>query len=209
MINSGYLAKRYMRLRLLLKSSLLLHALALSAVLSTVAPVSLAQTSVLGSPSGLSEEQIKAAFLLRFIGYVEWPATSFAKPDSPYIVGILHADDIADELMSISSGRTINNRPIIIKRLRVNDSLTGLHVLFIGYPERSRLAQWLKSLQSQPVLIVTVAEGALTQGSMINFRIVEDRVRFEIALAPAEQSGLKFNSRMLGVALSVIKGPQQ
>ena len=132
MINSGYLSKRYIRLRLLLKSSLLLHALALGIVLNTVVPACLAQTSVLGNTSELSEERVKAAFLFRFIGYVDWPAMSFSKPDSPYIVGILRADGIAEELALISAGRTISNRPVIVKRLRVNDSLDGLHILFVG-----------------------------------------------------------------------------
>jgi hypothetical protein len=203
-----YLLKRYRQLRLLLKSSRLLLAWVLCVALSSVAPACLAQTSVFGSAAGPSEEQVKAAYLLRFIGYVEWPASAFSKPDSPYVVGILHADGIAEELTVLAAGKAVSNRPVIIKRLQANDSFDGLHVLFVGAAERGRQPQWLKSLQQQPVLLVTETEEALTQGSMINFQIVEDRVRFEVALEPAGRSGLKINSRMLGVALSVIKGPQ-
>ncbi|RZA15560.1 MAG: YfiR family protein, partial [Proteobacteria bacterium] len=54
-----------------------------------------------------------------------------------------------------------------------------------------------------PLLIVTEAEGALDQGSMINFRVVDGRVRFEVALDTLEEAGLKVSSRMLGVALHV------
>jgi hypothetical protein len=185
-----------------------MQALVLCMALTSAAPAALAQTSVMGSATAPTEERVKAAFLLRFISYVEWPATAFAKPDSPYVVGILHDEDTADELVALAAGRLANNRAVIVKRLQASDSFNGLHVLFIGGAESSRLAQWLKSLQQQPILLVTAAEGSLTQGSMINFRIVEDRVRFEIALTPAERAGLKFNSRLLGVALSVIKGPQ-
>ncbi|QAU34518.1 YfiR family protein [Janthinobacterium sp. 17J80-10] len=208
MINSGYLLKLYVRLRLLLKGSLLLHVLALAFLSSAMAPACLAQTSVLGNPSGLSEERIKAAFLFRFIGYVDWPATAFSRPDSPYIVGVLRADGIAEELTLLSAGRTIGSRPVIVRRLQANDSLNGLHILFVGAAERGRMVQSFKSLQQQPVLLVSDADDALAQGSMINFRIVDERVRFEVALTPAEQSGLKLSSRMLGVAHSVIKGPQ-
>lgn len=198
----------YRQLRRLLMRGGLLQALVLCVALGVAMPPCLAQTSVLGTPAGTSEGRVKAAFLFRFIGYVEWPATSFSGADSPYVIGVLHADDIAEELTAIAAGRTVSNRPVIVKRLQANDTFNGLHVLFIGASARGRQAQWLKSLHQQPVLLVTDAEGALAQGSMINFRLVEDRVRFEVALAQAEQSGLKFNSRMLGVALSVIKGPQ-
>jgi hypothetical protein len=81
--------------------------------------------------------------------------------------------------------------------------------VFVGKAEKARQAQLLKQAQMQSVLSVTETEEALAQGSMINFRIVEDRVRFEVALAPVEKAGMKINSRMLGVAISVIKGTQQ
>lgn len=208
MKNFTYPMTWYTQLRLLLMRSGLLPTLALCLALGGAMPSCLAQTSVLGNSAATSEGRVKAAFLFRFIGYVEWPATSFSSADAPYVIGVLHADDISEELMAIAAGRTVGNRPVIVKRLQANDTFNGLHVLFIGAAARSRQAQWLKSLHQQPVLLVTDAEGALALGSMINFRLVDDRVRFEVALPPAEQSGLKFNSRMLAVALSVIKGPQ-
>jgi hypothetical protein len=38
---------------------------------------------------------------------------------------------------------------------------------------------------------------------MINFRLVDGRVRFEVSLGAAEKGGLKISSRMLQVALAV------
>ncbi len=56
------------------------------------------------------------------------------------------------------------------------------------------------------MLLITESDGALAQGSMINFRIVEERVRFEVATDPVERAGLKLNTRMLSVALNIVKG---
>jgi hypothetical protein len=180
--------------------------LALIAVLGTPLP-SLAQAAVGSAPTSVGEERVKAAYLFRFIGYVEWPATSFPKSDTPYLIGVLQADEVADELQSIASARTVNNRPVIVRKLQGNELPGGLHMVFIGAGERGRQTQLLRQLQQQPIVLVTESEGALAQGSMINFRLVDDRLRFEVGLGPAERSGLKFNSRMLGVASSVIKGP--
>jgi len=60
--------------------------------------------------------------------------------------------------------------------------------------------------QGHAVLMVTEAEGALSQGSMVNFVMREDRVRFEVALDPIEKSGLSLSSRLLAVARQVLKG---
>lgn len=184
-------------------------ALVLFFALYPVFSVSVAQTSAAGNGAGVSPERVKAAYLYKFLNYIDWPAGSFAQAESPYRIGIVNADGIADELLKSSAGRRVNNRPIVVDKLHAGDSMEGIHVLFIGEEERARRPQLLKQLQSKPVFLVTETEGALAQGSMLNFRLVDERVRFEIALEPVEKSGLKINSRLLAVAISVTKGMQQ
>ncbi len=154
-----------------------------------------------------SEERVKAASIVRFLNYVEWPAAVFPTPDAPYVIGVVQNQPIADELVRLTSGRKIGPRPIVIRPLQGTDASGDLHVVFMGNMDRAGQAQLVKQFQRQPVLIVTESDGALQQGSMINFRLVEERVRFEVALEPVEKSGLKLNSRILGVAITVIKGP--
>jgi len=50
---------------------------------------------------------------------------------------------------------------------------------------------------------VTEVDGALSQGSVINFTLVDRRVRFEISLEAAEKHNLKLSSRLLAVAQQV------
>lgn len=56
-----------------------------------------------------------------------------------------------------------------------------------------------------PVLIVTESEDGLAQGSVINFVIVDRRVRFEVALAPASARSLSIAAGLLSVAINVRK----
>ena len=56
------------------------------------------------------------------------------------------------------------------------------------------------------MLTVTESDGALSQGSMINFVIVDRRVRFEVGLESAEKNGLRLSSRLLAVAQQVRTG---
>ncbi|HTH45457.1 MAG TPA: YfiR family protein [Oxalicibacterium sp.] len=156
-----------------------------------------------------SEEAVKAASLYKFLNYIEWPPESFASADTPYVIGVADASGVADALSDIVAQRRVNNRQIVIKRLRSDDNATGIHLLFIGKSEKSRQAAWIKSVQRQPVLIVTEMDNALAQGSMINFTLVDHRVRFEVNLASLDQSRLKINTRMLAVAVAVIKDSPQ
>jgi len=94
----------------------------------------------------------------------------------------------------------------VVRRLNRGDALTGLHIVFIARGHADRLAETLGAARGQPVLVVTESEGAGAPGSIINFVVVEDKVRFDVALARAESSNLKISARLLGVARRVIPG---
>jgi hypothetical protein len=80
-------------------------------------------------------------------------------------------------------------------------------MLFIG-SEVARPAPVLRAAQQAGVLSVTEADNGLQLGSVINFRLVEDRVRFEVSLPAAEKNNIRLSSRLLSVAYHVLKGGQ-
>jgi hypothetical protein len=149
---------------------------------------------------------VKAAFLYKFLGYVEWPAGSFSAPDAPIVVGVAGADELATELQQIVAGRSVESRNITVRRVQEGDSLAGLNVLFIARAESGRLAQIARAARQRAILLVSESDHALDQGSIINFVVSEGRIRFEVSLPAAEQSGLKLSSRMLSVAQYVRTG---
>lgn len=153
-----------------------------------------------------SEDKVKAVYLYKFLSYVEWPESAFAGPSAPYQIGVLGDDPVASELSRITVGKTVNNRPITSRRIAYGEPLADIQVLFIGRGERARQTGLLRQLRSRPVLTVTETDGALDEGSILNFRVADSRMRFEASVDAAEQAGLKLNARLLGVAVNVVKG---
>jgi YfiR/HmsC-like len=147
------------------------------------------------------ERSVKAAYLFKFLGYVEFPAD----PGAALVVGVMAADDVAAEVTRLTAGRTVNGRPVTVRTLRDGDPTTGLQMLFVG-AAAERPVQTLRSAAQNGVLTVTDDENGLQQGAIINFRLVEDRIRFEVSLPAAERSNLKLSSRLLSVAYHVQKG---
>jgi hypothetical protein len=158
--------------------------------------------------SAVLERRVKAAFLYKFLGYAEFPPGAFADPASPVTIGVLGADDLAAELARIVTGRTINNRPILVRVLRESEVGAPVHLLFIGGTDAGRVGRMVRGA-GHALLVVTECDGGLQQGSAINFRIVDERVRFDVALDAAERNGIKLSSRLLTVANRVQKGAQQ
>jgi hypothetical protein len=144
------------------------------------------------------ERGVKAAYLYKFAGHVIWPEGTFARADSPITIAIMGDDPLADALAQYVSGRSIEERPIVVKKQRDDELVEGTHILFIARLETARLRAIAKS--ARPTLIVTESEGTLAQGSMINFLISGGRVRFEVSVDSAERHRLKLTSGVLRVA---------
>jgi hypothetical protein len=153
------------------------------------------------SPAAEPERSVKAAFLLKFIGYVEFGAGGPA-PGEPLVIGVIGADDVAAELGRLAPRAP---RPVAVRALRSGESLAGVHVLFIGGGESDRAERLLRAATRQGALGVTEFDGGLREGSVINFRVVDQRVRFEVSLAAADQANLRLSSRLLSVAYLVQK----
>jgi len=154
------------------------------------------------------ERRVKAAFLYKFLGYAEFPPGAFVDGASPVTIAVIGADDLAAELARIVSGRTVNNRPVVVRVLRETELGTPVHLLFVGGHDPGRVGRMVRAA-GNAMLVVTECEGGLQQGSAINFRIVDERVRFDVALDAAERNGIKLSSRLLTVANRVQKGALQ
>jgi hypothetical protein len=153
-----------------------------------------------------AEYKVKAAFLYKFAAYVEWPPHVFERPESPFVIGVAGADALSAELARIVAGRSIDGRPVAVRKLRHGEPVSGLQMLFIGRSD-SGSTDVLASAKGRPVLTVTESEDAFALGSIINFVIVDDKVRFDVAPREADLANLKVSARLLSVARKVLAGP--
>jgi hypothetical protein len=156
----------------------------------------------LASAQQASEASIKAAFLFKFAGYVEWPPGTFTSPVAPFVIGVTGADEVATELERLVPGRGVNNRTVEVRRLREGEIPRDVHLLFVGRDANLRAV--MQPAQQQAALVVTESERGLESGSSVNFVVADDRVGFEVSLESAERSGLRISSRMLAVARRVV-----
>jgi hypothetical protein len=149
------------------------------------------------------EYQVKAAFLLNFTKFIEWPPAAFSAPDAPLALCILGEDPFGSALDQIVAGEVVNGRKLSVERIKRAPAPKSCQVVFVGGPEK----ETLKILPGLGPGVLTVGEGAgfLRSGGMIAFVIDNRRVRFDIHQAPAENAGLALSSKLLTVARSVDK----
>jgi hypothetical protein len=149
------------------------------------------------------ERRVKAAFIYQFIPYIDWPPRAHRDGESPIVVAVAGNDQAVANLEEVIGKRTAQGRPVVIRRWRDSDAQGGAHVVYVTRGESQRLAAIARAAQAAAMLVVSEHDGALDQGSMINFRLVDGKVRFDVSLGPAERAGLRISSRLLTVAQSV------
>lgn len=171
---------------------------------AVVAAVLWAAGSLLGpaaAADGYSEAAVKAAFLYRFAGYVEWPSSTSSA--EPFTIAVLQADAVGAQLQRFLPGHLINGRVVRTRTIKSIQELADAQMLYVGSLPQGSLRLLLAPIKEKAVLVVTDDEHGLEQGGMINFLTVDQRIRFEVSLVSTDRAGLKISAELLSVAARV------
>lgn len=153
----------------------------------------------------LTESQVKSLFLLNFAKYVDWPRTAFAAADAPIVIGVIGDGSFEGELSSAVGGKSVDGRPIRVRRLQTPEDSDTCHILFIRASKTTGLGELLSRIKSKPVLTVGETDQFMEQGGAINFVKKEGKIRLEINLDAARQANVQISSKLLNVA-DVVRG---
>lgn len=155
------------------------------------------------STGSASEQRIKAAYLYKLAEYVEWPAGALGPTQAPLIIAVVGADQLADELREMTRERVVLGRRIAVRNLEPQESISGVHVLFVGQSAMDAMENFRAVAREKSVLVITDSDDGLAEGSIINLREMDQHIRFEVSLDSADRSGLKLSARLLAVAARV------
>ena len=173
----------------------LLAPLIVSLLLSLVAVLNAcAQTP---SPN---EYQVKAAFLFNFMKFIDWPAVAYTSPQSPFAICILGKDPFGSLLDDALLGKTMDNHPVAVRRLKDIADARHCQVVFVSSSETKKYAEIVDSVRGANILLVGETGGFAAAGGTIEFILEESHVRFAINPDAAERAGLRCSSKLLALA---------
>lgn len=151
-----------------------------------------------------AEYELKAAFLYKFLKFVEWPPGAFADAGTPIRVCVLGDDPFDGALAETLRGRSAHDRPLELHRTGRASDTEGCHVVFVSASERGRLDSVLEALGGHALTVGDTRDYG-RRGVMINLRLEDQRIRFEVNMDSAERAGLRISSQLLRLA-QVVRG---
>lgn len=160
-------------------------------------------TVLLSAQQHPTESQVKAAYLYNFGKFVTWQPDHAANSGSLQIC-LLGKDPFGPVLDTTVAGESIDGRKITVTRIAKVQDAPQCRILFVGLSEVGRLGSILAAAQHFGMLTVSDIPNFAEQGGIIEFVSQQDRIRFEVNRAAAEQSHLVLSSQLLKVASKVI-----
>lgn len=151
-----------------------------------------------------AEYELKAAFLLHFAQFVEWPQ---GETGESICLGVLGRDPFGSALEELAGGETIHGRKLVIRRSAHIESLKGCDFIFIPRADKAKTAELLGLIADGPVLTVGEIDGFARMGGVINFFLDGRKLRFEINPDAARRRGLKLSSQLLSLGRLVNDDP--
>jgi len=132
-------------------------------------------------------------FMYNFSRLIEWPASYRT---GPFVIGVLGAPEVALELENYTKGKKVGTQDISVIRYKTPQEVNSCHILFVPFSRTKQIPEILALLGGKSTLLITEKTGALSEGSAINFVIVQDKMRFELKPENATKFGIKFSSKL-------------
>lgn len=152
------------------------------------------------SAADVSEDGVKAAFILNFTKFTDWPANG--PGNDPLLICSLGPRALSGNLEALQ-GKTAKGREVRVRGATRPSELHECQVLFIAADEEPRVEWVLQRVAKLPVLTISDVPNFVHAGGMIGLFQENDRLRFDINLAAARQSNLALSSNLLKLARTV------
>ena len=147
----------------------------------------------------IPEYQVKSAFLYNFTGFVSWPEATLQNR-TEFSLCVTGTDPFGSQLDRLT-GKSVHNMRLVVRRLSSLAMVDDCQLIYIG--ENTDLTEVLLLLREQPVLTISDTEEFFEQGGIIQFKLVQNRVRFKINVDAATSAGLNISSKLLSLAINV------
>jgi hypothetical protein len=149
------------------------------------------------------ELAVKATYLYKFLPFVQPSRPTDTPPTGTFTLCIVGTDPFGPVLDRALAGQTVGERSIAVMRLDVITGPQDCDMVFAAGSERQSIPAVLAAVRGAPVLTVTDAVRDPRAKGIINFVIVDNRVRFEIDDRAAADNGLTISSKLLSLAVYV------
>lgn len=143
---------------------------------------------------------LKARYIFNFANMIEWPA---AVGKGNFNIGVLgESTNLYTELSKYNS-KSVGSQAIKVTPYTDAASVIPCHILFITKEQSDKTSAMVKKFKAKGTLVITEKEGALKDGSIINFVFRNSRQTYELSKTNAVKHKLIIGKQLTELATKV------
>lgn len=143
----------------------------------------------------------KALLTLSFIRYLGW---GDAARKGDFVIGVVRDRELATWLTSQSQGKKFGFQDVVVKNFKSVEEIVDCQVIYISDNINfERNAAKIIDKVGKDTLIMTEEEGATKHGSMINFVVRNNTLRFELSKSNAQMANIQFGQKLTDMSAAI------
>lgn len=140
----------------------------------------------------------QAVFIYNFLSHIKWPDNSIG---SKYTIGVIGQTPTASYLEKYTANRKVGSRSIEVIRYSSVADIKNCQILFVPYSKSAVISDIEQKMSGKSCLIVGEKPGTTKSGAVINFDIVNGKLRYKIDKEKAKKQNLFVSASLLQMSM--------
>jgi hypothetical protein len=147
-----------------------------------------------------SVQEVYSMMVYNFTKYVQWPDHAGG---GEFVIGVVGNNDIYNTLNQWYGGKPRGSKTYVIKKFNTAADVTDCHVLYIDKSKSGEFENANNKVKGKGTLVITDKSGLGEKGSSINFKMVDNKLKFELNQKAIEASNLKVSGALSSMAILI------
>lgn len=145
------------------------------------------------------EYEIKAAFVLKFLDFIE-----LRKEEGKSEICVVGVNPFDDSLERLQQAHPNRYKGVVVRNVDASGDVKSCSLGFISRSLSGELPAVLSHFKSLPILTVSDIEGFARSGGMIELVVEGKNIRFVINQEKAKEKGIAISSQLLALAKEIV-----
>lgn len=144
--------------------------------------------------------EVYSMMMYNFTKYVQWPDHNAG---GEFVIGVIGNADVFNTLNGWYGGKPKGSKTYVIKRFASAADVTDCHVIYIDKSKSGEFEAVNNKVKGKGTLLITDKNGLGEKGSGINFKTVDNKLKFELNQKVVESSNLKVSGALASMAILI------
>lgn len=144
--------------------------------------------------------EVYSMMMFNFVKYVQWPDHTSS---GEFVIGVVGNGDVYNTLNAWYGGKPRGGKTYVIKKYSSAAEVAACDVIFIDKSKSGEFEAINNKVKGKGTLVITDKAGLAEKGSAINFRTIDNKLKFELNQKVVEASNLKVSSALTSMAIVI------